>query len=255
MPAHVSPSTPRPAPVEPKTPELGADSLPAGVIAANAIKDSIANEFHLSNAQYFLLPSIFMVGLLVASPVFAQLTRTTSALSLIGTLHSSPIPSTRRYHLHAAVVVGRPSIRTDSDSTRPCFARRRGPHRVDRGRARLRRGAGLLCPHSIPHDGGGGRGVLLQASSQPACLWFCRVARVPALSCVSLCYISHHHTDLEARPMLTAWPPRSSTTWHPLAPRARGSPSFSCAFRPASRWATSQAVCYSRSLGRGVCLS
>jgi hypothetical protein len=77
---------------------LGADSLPAGVIAANAVKDSIANEFHLSNAQYFLLPSIFMVGLLVASPVFAQLTRTTSALSLIGTLHSNPLT------LHAAAI-------------------------------------------------------------------------------------------------------------------------------------------------------
>jgi MFS family permease len=61
--------------------------LDRGVIAANAVKQSIATEFGLSNAQYFLLPSIFMVGLLLASPVFAQLTRTTSPLKLIGASH------------------------------------------------------------------------------------------------------------------------------------------------------------------------
>jgi len=55
-----------------------------GVIASNAVKDSVGGLFHLNNAQYFLLPSVFMVGLLIASPIFAQLTRTCNPLRLIG---------------------------------------------------------------------------------------------------------------------------------------------------------------------------
>lgn len=55
-----------------------------GIIASNAVKDSIGAMYHLNNFQYFMLPSVFMVGLLLASPVFAQLTHTCNPLRLIG---------------------------------------------------------------------------------------------------------------------------------------------------------------------------
>mmetsp|Transcript_6515 Transcript_6515/g.8840 ORF Transcript_6515/g.8840 Transcript_6515/m.8840 type:complete len:495 (+) Transcript_6515:68-1552(+) len=55
-----------------------------GIIAANAVKTGIGELFGLNNFQYFLLPSVFMVGLLVASPIFAQLTRKSHPLFLMG---------------------------------------------------------------------------------------------------------------------------------------------------------------------------
>jgi len=58
--------------------------LDRGILAGNAVKSSIANQYDLNNFQYFLLPSVFMVGLLVTSPIFAQLTHTHNPLRLIG---------------------------------------------------------------------------------------------------------------------------------------------------------------------------
>lgn len=55
-----------------------------GVIAANGIKDQISDLFELDNAQYFLYPSMFMVGIMVSSPIFAQLTKTIAPFRLIG---------------------------------------------------------------------------------------------------------------------------------------------------------------------------
>jgi hypothetical protein len=109
----------------------------AGIIAANAVKDSIGTIYNLNNFEYFLLPSVFMVraltlgprlracssrsitrddacsqrrfarqmglwsvrrgsqvGLLIASPIFAQLTHTVNPLRLIGARSSSaPVSS------------------------------------------------------------------------------------------------------------------------------------------------------------------
>jgi len=56
-----------------------------GLIAASVIKDGIQNitDPPMDETQFFFLPSVFMVGMMIASPIFASCTRTVSYFRLL----------------------------------------------------------------------------------------------------------------------------------------------------------------------------